>query len=105
MSHISSLFLKFISSLCKAYLLIGFIIVILFLLLMIIACIVLREEFVDAIHEAMTEFNLDDSIVSFIVFFLMTALILLFLYPFALSELFSSDDWIKEFRLLKEIEW
>lgn len=78
--------------LCKAYISIGFIVVLLFLFLMILSFIVVHDEFMEAINEAMREFNLDDSTPSFIVFFLFLSLFILFAYPIIIIGLIQSDD-------------
>ena len=78
--------------LCKAYISIGFIVVLLFLLLMILSFIVVHDEFMEAINETMSEFNLDNSTPSFIVFFLFLSLFILFTYPIIIIGLIQSDD-------------
>lgn len=78
--------------LCKAYLSIGFIVVILFLFLMILSSIVVHDEFAEAIQEAMEEFNFDNSTSSFIIFFLFLSLFILFAYPIIIIGLLQSDD-------------
>ena len=78
--------------LCKAYISIGFIVVILFLFLMLISFMVVHDEFMKAICEAMEEFKLDNSTASFVVFFLMLSLFILFAYPIIIIGLLQSDD-------------
>lgn len=78
--------------LCKAYISIGFIVVILFLFLMIISYTVIHDEFMEAICEAMEEFNFNDSTSSFIIFFLFLSLFILFAYPIIIIGLLQSDD-------------
>ena len=78
--------------LCKAYLIIGIIIVLLFLSLMILSFIVVHDEFMEAINESMSEFNFDDSTSSYIVFFLVLSLFILFAYPIIIIGLLQSDD-------------
>ena len=78
--------------LCKAYISIGFIVVLLFLFLMILSFIVVHDEFMEAINEAMSEFNFDDSTSSFIVFFLFLSLFILFAYPIIIIGLIQSDN-------------
>ena len=77
---------------CKAYILIGFIVVILFLFLMIISFMVVHDEFMEAIREAMEEFNLDSSTASFVIFFLILSLFILIAYPIIIIGLLQSDD-------------
>ena len=77
---------------CKAYLSIGFIIVILFLFLMLISYIVIHDEFMEAICEAMEGFILDNSTASFVVFFLILSLFILIAYPIIIIGLLQSDD-------------
>ena len=62
--------------LCKTYLSIGFIVVLLFLLFMVLSYILVHDEFIESTTELMKEFNLDNSILSFVVFFTVT-----FLFP------------------------
>ena len=83
---------KIIAILCKAYLSIGLIIVILFLFLMLISSIVVHDEFTEAMQEAMEEFNFNDSTSSFIIFFLFLSLFILFAYPIIIIGLLQSDD-------------
>ena len=79
--------------LCKAYLSIGIIIVLLFLFLMLISYIVVHDEFIEAINEAMKEFSFfDDSTLSYIVFFLVLSLFILFAYPIIIIGLLQSDE-------------
>ena len=79
--------------LCKAYLIIGVIVVLLFLFLMLISYIVVHDEFIEAINEAMNEFSFfDDSTLSYIVFFLVLSLFILFTYPIIIIGLLQSDD-------------
>lgn len=78
--------------LCKAYISIGFIVVILFLFLMIISYIVIHDEFMEAICEAMEGFNLDNSTASFVIFFLILSLFILIAYPIIIIGLLQSDD-------------
>lgn len=78
--------------LCKAYLSIGFIVVLLFFFLMFLSSIVVHDEFIEAIQEAMEEFNFDNSKSSFIGFFLLLSLFILFAYPIIIIGLLQSDD-------------
>ena len=78
--------------LCKAYISIGFIVVILFLFLMIISYTVIHDEFLEAICEAMEEFKLDNSTASFVIFFLILSLFILIAYPIIIIGLLQSDD-------------
>ena len=78
--------------LCKAYISIGFIVVILFLFLMLISFMVVHDEFMKAICEAMEGFNLDSSTASFVVFFLILSIFILFAYPIIIIGLLQSDD-------------
>ena len=78
--------------LCKAYISIGFIIVILFLFLMLISFMVVHDEFMNAICEAMEEFKLDNSTASFVIFFLILSLFILIAYPIIIIGLLQSDD-------------
>ena len=91
-SNFFSMLLQIFAILCKAYISIGFIVVLLFLSLMIISFIVVHDEFMEAINEAMSEFNFDDSTSSFIVFFLFLSLFILFAYPIIIIGLLQSDD-------------
>lgn len=91
-SNFFSMLWQIFAILCKAYISIGFIIVLLFLSLMILSFIVVHDEFMEAINEAMSEFNLDDSTPSFIVFFLFLSLFILFAYPIIIIGLIQSDD-------------
>ena len=77
---------------CKAYILIGFIVVILFLFLMIISFMVVHDEFMKALCEAMEEFKLDNSTASFVIFFLILSLFILIAYPIIIIGLLQSDD-------------
>ena len=80
-SDFFSMLWQIIIILCKAYISIGFIVVLLFLFLMLISYIVIHDEFMEAINEAMSEFNFDDSTSSYIIFFLVLSLFILFAYP------------------------
>lgn len=91
-SDFFSILWQLFTILCKAYISIGFIVVLLFLLLMILSFIVVHDEFMEAINETMSEFNLDDSTPSFIVFFLFLSLFILFTYPIIIIGLIQSDD-------------
>ena len=91
-SDFFSMLWQIFTILCKAYISIGFIVVLLFLLLMILSFIVVHDEFMEAINEAMSEFNLDDSTLSFIIFFLFLSLFILFAYPIIIIGLIQSDD-------------
>ena len=91
-SDFFSMLWQIIIILCKAYISIGFIIVLLFLSLMILSFIVVHDEFMEAINESMSEFNFDDSTSSYIVFFLVLSLFILFTYPIIIIELIQSDD-------------
>ena len=91
-SDFFSMLWQIFTILCKAYISIGFIVVLLFLLLMILSFIVVHDEFMEAINETMSEFNLDDSTLSFIVFFLFLSLFILFAYPIIIIGLIQSDD-------------
>lgn len=91
-SNFFSMLWQIFAILCKAYLTIGFIAVLLFLSLMILSFIVVHDEFMKAINEAMSEFNFDDSTSSFIVFFLVLSLFILFTYPIIIIGLLQSDD-------------
>lgn len=91
-SNFFSMLWQIFAILCKAYLIIGVIIVLLFLFLMLISYIVVHDEFIEAINEAMSEFNFDDSTSSFIVFFLFLSLFILFAYPIIIIGLLQSDD-------------
>lgn len=91
-SDFFSMLWQIFTILCKAYISIGFIVVLLFLLLMILSFIVVHDEFMEAINETMSEFNLDDSTPSFIVFFLFLSLFILFTYPIIIIGLIQSDD-------------
>ena len=91
-SNFSSMLWQIFAILCKAYISIGFIVVLLFLSLMILSFIVVHDEFMEAINEAMSEFNLDDSTSSYIVFFLVLSLFILFTYPIIIIGLLQSDD-------------
>ena len=91
-SNFFSMLWQIFAILCKAYISIGFIVVLLFLLLMILSFIVVHDEFMEAINEAMSEFNFDDSTSSFIVFFLFLSLFILFAYPIIIIGLLQSDD-------------
>ena len=92
-SDFFSMLWQIFTILCKAYLIIGVIIVLLFLFLMLISYIVVHDEFIEAINEAMNEFSFfDDSTLSYIVFFLVLSLFILFTYPIIIIELIQSDD-------------
>lgn len=91
-SDFFSMLWQIFAILCKAYISIGFIVVLLFLLLMLLSFIVVHDEFMEAINEAMSEFNLDDSTASFIIFFLVLSLFILFAYPIIIIGLLQSDD-------------
>ena len=91
-SDFFSMLWQIIIILCKAYILIGFIIVLVFLFLMLISYIVIHNEFMEAINESMSEFNFDDSTSSYIVFFLVLSLFILFAYPIIIIGLLQSDD-------------
>ena len=88
-----SMLWQIIIILCKAYISIGFIVVLLFLFLMLISYIVVHDEFIEAINEAMKEFSFfDDSTLSYIVFFLVLSLFILFAYPIIIIGLLQSDE-------------
>ena len=91
-SDFFSMLWQIFAILCKAYLIIGVIIVLLFLFLMLISYIVVHDEFIEAINEAMSEFNFDNSTSSYIVFFLVLSLFILFAYPIIIIGLLQSDD-------------
>ena len=91
-SDFFSMLWQIFTILCKAYLIIGIIIVLLFLFLMLISYIVIHDEFMEAINEAMSEFNFDDSTSSYIIFFLVLSLFILFAYPIIIIGLLQSDD-------------
>ena len=91
-SNFFSMLWQIIIILCKAYISIGFIVVLVFLFLMLISYIVIHDEFMEAINETMSEFNLDNSTPSFIVFFLFLSLFILFTYPIIIIGLIQSDD-------------
>ena len=92
-SDFFSMLWQIFTILCKAYLIIGIIIVLLFLFLMLISYIVVHDEFIEAINEAMNEFSFfDDSTLSYIVFFLVLSLFILFTYPIIIIGLLQSDD-------------
>ena len=91
-SDFFSMLWQIIIILCKAYISIGFIVVLVFLFLMLISYIVIHDEFMEAINESMSEFNFDDSTSSYIVFFLVLSLFILFTYPITIIELIQSDD-------------
>ena len=91
-SNFFSMLWQIFAILCKAYLIIGIIIVLLFLFLMLISYIVIHDEFMEAINESMSEFNFDDSTSSYIVFFLVLSLFILFTYPIIIIGLLQSDD-------------
>ena len=92
-SNFFSMLWQIFAILCKAYLTIGIIVVLLFLFLMLISYIVVHDEFIEAINEAMNEFSFfDDSTLSYIVFFLVLSLFILFTYPIIIIGLLQSDD-------------
>ena len=91
-SDFFSMLWQIFAILCKAYLIIGVIIVLLFLFLMLISYIVVHDEFIEAINEAMSEFNFDNFTLSYIVFFLVLSLFILFAYPIIIIGLLQSDD-------------
>lgn len=91
-SDFFSMLWQIFTILFKAYISIGFIVVLLFLLLMILSFIVVHDEFMKAINETMSEFNLDNSTPSFIFFFLFLSLFILFTYPIIIIGLIQSDD-------------
>ena len=92
-SNFFSMLWQIIITLCKTYISIGFIVVLLFLFLMLISYIVIHDEFMEAINESMSEFNFfDDSTLSYIVFFLVLSLFILFTYPIIIIGLLQSDD-------------
>ena len=92
-SDFFSMLWQIIIILCKAYISIGFIVVLVFLFLMLISYIVVHDEFIEAINEAMNEFSFfDDSTLSYIVFFLVLSLFILFTYPIIIIGLLQSDD-------------
>ena len=92
-SNFFSMLWQIFAILCKAYLTIGIIVVLLFLFLMLISYVVVHDEFIEAINEAMKEFSFfDDSTLSYIVFFLVLSLFILFTYPIIIIGLLQSDD-------------
>ena len=92
-SNFFSMLWQIFAILCKAYLTIGIIVVLLFLFLMLISYIVVHDEFIEAINETMKEFSFfDDSTLSYIVFFLVLSLFILFTYPIIIIGLLQSDD-------------
>ena len=92
-SNFFSMLWQIFSISCKAYLTIGVIVVLLFLFLMLISYIVVHDEFIEAINEAMKEFSFfDDSTLSYVVFFLVLSLFILFTYPIIIIGLLQSDD-------------
>ena len=91
-SNFFSMLWQIFAILCKAYISIGFIVVLLFLFLMLISYIVIHDEFMEAINEAMSEFNFDDSTSSYIIFFLVLSLFILFAYPIIIIGLLQSDE-------------
>ena len=92
-SDFFSMLWQIFAILCKAYLTIGIIVVLLFLFLMLISYIVVHDEFIEAINEAMKEFSFfDDSTLSYIIFFLVLSLFILFTYPIIIIGLLQSDD-------------
>ena len=90
-SDFFSMLWQIFTILCKAYISIVFILVLLFLLLMLLSFIVIHDEFMEAINESMSEFNFDDSASSYIVFFLVLSLCILFAYPIIIIGLLQSD--------------
>ena len=91
-SDFFSMLWQIIIILCKVYISIGFIVVLLFLFLMLISYNAIHDEFMEAINESMSEFNFDDSTSSYIVFFLVLSLFILFAYPIIIIGLLQSDD-------------
>ena len=91
-SDFFSLLWRIFIILCKTYLSIGFIVVLLFLLFMFLSYILVHDEFIESTTEIMKEFNLDNSILSFVVFFLILSVFILFTYPIIIIELIQSDD-------------
>ena len=91
-SNFFSMLWQIFTILCKAYISIGFIVVLVFLFLMLISYIVIHDEFMEAINESMSEFNFDDSASSYIVFFLVLSLFILFAYPIIIIGLLQSDE-------------
>ena len=91
-SDFFSMLWQIIIILCKAYISIGFIVVLLFLFLMLISYNVIHDEFMEAINESMSEFNFDDFTSSYIVFFLVLSLFILFAYPIIIIGLLQSDE-------------
>ena len=71
---------------CKFY------ISLLFLLFMVLSYILVHDEFIESTTEIMKEFNLDNSILSFVVFFLILSVFILFTYPIVITGIFKSDD-------------
>ena len=91
-SDFFSLLWRIFIILCKTYLSIGFIVVLLFLLFMVLSYILVHDEFIESTTELMKEFNLDNSILSFVVFFLILSIFILFTYPIVITGIFKSDD-------------
>ena len=92
-SNFFSMLWQIIIIICKAYISTGFIAVALFLSLILLSFIVVHDEFIEAINEAMKEFSFfDDSTLSYIVFFLVLSLFILFTYPIIIIGLLQSDD-------------
>ena len=94
-SDFFSLLCRIFIILCKTYLSIGFIVVLLFLLFMFLSYILVHDEFIESTTEIMKEFNLDNSGLSFIVFFLILSVFILFVYPIVITGIFKSDDWYR----------
>ena len=95
-SDFFSLLWRIFIILCKTYLSIGFIVVLIFLLFMVLSYILVHDEFIESTTELMKEFNLDNSILSFVVFFLILSVFILFTYPIVITGIFKSDDWYGE---------
>ena len=91
-SDFFSLLCRIFIILCKTYLSIGFIVVLLFLLFMVLSYNLVHDEFIESTTEIMKEFNLDNSALSFIVFFLILSVFILFAYPIVITGIFKSDD-------------
>ena len=81
--------------LCKTYLSIRFIVVLLLQIFMFLSYILVHDEFIESTTEIMKEFNLDNSALSFIVFFLILSVFILFAYPIVITGIFKSDDWYR----------
>ena len=91
-SNFFSMLWQIIIIICKAYISTGFIAVALFLSLILLSFIVVHDELMEAINEAMSEFNFDDSTSSYIVFFLVLSIFILFAYPIIIIGLLQSDE-------------